>query len=160
MKDGLALRHPPSLARVTDWSSGHRAMRCSYLGHQASISRCTRLQHLESSLSLPVSWQSAQLRTRSDWRSAARLPISQALHGLALQFCIQTSGQAHQATLGTLLAHRAVLKSQAALERVRKLNREHFLNGTKEEASHPELRRPSKLSSSVKCCSDIPCSML
>ncbi|CAE7817995.1 SPF1, partial [Symbiodinium sp. CCMP2456] len=51
-----------------------------------------------------------------------------ALHGLALQFCIQTSGQAHQ----------------AALERVRKLNREHFLNGTKEEDKIPQEQLPSE----------------
>ncbi|CAJ1410917.1 unnamed protein product [Effrenium voratum] len=45
-----------------------------------------------------------------------------ALHGVALQFCISTSGEAHQA---------AVLK-------IRKLNREHFLNGTKEEDKLPQ----------------------
>ncbi|CAK9047768.1 Endoplasmic reticulum transmembrane helix translocase (Complexed with DOR1 protein 1) (Endoplasmic reticulum P5A-ATPase) (Sensitivity to the P.farinosa killer toxin protein 1) [Durusdinium trenchii] len=44
-----------------------------------------------------------------------------ALHGIALQFCIQTSGEAHQ----------------VALEKIRKKNREDFLNGTKEEDKMP-----------------------
>lgn len=44
-----------------------------------------------------------------------------ALHGIALQFCISTSGEAHQ----------------VALEKIRKKNREDFLNGTKEEDKMP-----------------------
>eukprot|EP00930_Biecheleria_cincta_P038547 TRINITY_DN26478_c0_g1_i1.p1 TRINITY_DN26478_c0_g1~~TRINITY_DN26478_c0_g1_i1.p1 ORF type:complete len:1488 (+),score=365.22 TRINITY_DN26478_c0_g1_i1:27-4466(+) len=50
------------------------------------------------------------------------------LHSVAFKFCLDTSGQAHQ----------------AAVERVRKVNREHHLNGTKPEDRLPQEPLPSE----------------
>lgn len=50
------------------------------------------------------------------------------LHSIALKFCIDTSGQAYE----------------VAVERVRKINREHHLNGTKPEDRLPQEPLPSE----------------
>ncbi|CAE7362565.1 SPF1 [Symbiodinium natans] len=82
----------------------------------------------ELSLRHPPSLARVTVHSPAAQRKFAILAGFVALHGLALQFCIQTSGEAHQ----------------AALERVRKLNREHFLNGTKEEDKLPQEQLPSE----------------
>eukprot|EP00440_Ansanella_granifera_P044786 gb/GFBE01048540.1/.p1 GENE.gb/GFBE01048540.1/~~gb/GFBE01048540.1/.p1 ORF type:complete len:1465 (+),score=367.68 gb/GFBE01048540.1/:1-4395(+) len=60
-------------------------------------------------------------------RKYAILAFFLVLHSIALKFCIDTSGQAYE----------------VAVERVRKINREHHLNGTKEEDRLPQEPLPS-----------------